>query len=1162
MQRQTSVSIWCEYLIEAGWLLILTLIPIYFNLFSARHFEPDKATTLRAIVVFMAAFALIRALELFRVNAGQQSRTTKPPTEEPVATNPLGGLGQAFKRLNNIPLAVPVLIYALVFILTTITSVVPYTSFWGSYQRLQGTYTNLSYIALFVLILLTLRRREQLERIITISLITGLVVSFYGFVQHFGLDPLPWQGDVERRVASTMGNAIFVAAYLIMIVPLALYRLVSGITEAFRERNPEPVSPWLSVAWGLAYGLMVIGTMMLMVASIKFGAEAGAFLGSGYWWVFPGAIIIATGLWTIPTLNIPYSRGRSLPLVPMLLPAALLILYTLMLIQAISFSLSPPPEVKNQLDQLTSGPPWWLWFLGGIVLIGLFYASLFVLPRQTPPPSRTFHILRAVGALIVLASLLTTIFFSGSRGPWLGLFAGLFVFITLLLWLGGQRTKQGPIVWLRRGLQVAFWGWIALALAGGGFLVAFNVLDTPFFDKLRENRYLNRLGSLTEAGSGTGLVRRLIWFGDEHGGGTVEMVTDRPLRTVFGWGPESMFVAFNPYYPPALANVEQRTASPDRAHQTVLDELATKGLLGLISYFFVMISFAVLAFRLMLYTKEWLWQVFAIACMSTVVSHFVEGMVGIPIVSTLTMLWVTMGITVVGGMLSGHYTLGKAEGPDWKEHAAEGRANGEQEPGSGEQQSEKPTTTTETSEATPRQNGEGGAKTREGDAKSRPRGRARSQKQQGRTGRGTTAGRARAGGAAARSAAPSRRSTAGASPEQTSLPALGAYVLLLIIAASLAWWGNISMVYADVRFHEGESIIARSGNTPEQQMASQIGGLTKYLEAIRNNVTEDFYYLNLGRNLMEIAEIKRASGIPIGEVERDIQVEDLLTLENATQVRDFVQQRSPMEMMNYAEAVLERALQLNPLNKDHYANLARLNNFWYNWTKDFSRLEQSVYWYEQVNTEVAPNDVALINEHAGIQMMMANLQSASGNPAEAQEHTERAAQLYRRSMVLDPNYGNVDFQLAEISWQQGRFAEAVEMYAHSVRRSPGSLDERLGAILPVLQDKPDLLRKLRDAYQVAAKESGQASHYALVGALSVQTNDLATATKAYSMAVGLEPDNLEYRQNYTIALSDTQQYDAALDEAQAALSLARKQQKPDDEAILQQVIALLQDKSE
>jgi hypothetical protein len=64
------------------------------------------------------------------------------------------------------------------------------------------------------------------------------------------------------------------------------------------------------------------------------------------------------------------------------------------------------------------------------------------------------------------------------------------------------------------------------------------------------------------------------------------------------------------------------------------------------------------------------------------------------------------------------------------------------------------------------------------------------------------------------------------------------------------------------------------------------------------------------------------------------------------------------------------------------------------------------------------------------------------------------------------------------------------------------------------------------------------------------------------MAVGLEPDNLEYRQNYTIALSDTQQYDAALDEAQAALSLARKQQKPDDEAILQQVIALLQDKSE
>ncbi len=54
MQRQTTIAVWCERIIEGGWLLALMLIPSYFNLLSSRHFEPDKATTLRAIVLIMA----------------------------------------------------------------------------------------------------------------------------------------------------------------------------------------------------------------------------------------------------------------------------------------------------------------------------------------------------------------------------------------------------------------------------------------------------------------------------------------------------------------------------------------------------------------------------------------------------------------------------------------------------------------------------------------------------------------------------------------------------------------------------------------------------------------------------------------------------------------------------------------------------------------------------------------------------------------------------------------------------------------------------------------------------------------------------------------------------------------------------------------------------
>ena len=41
-------------------------------------------------------------------------------------------------------------------------------------------------------------------------ILTSLPIAIYGILQRSGLDPLPWGGDVQRRVAANMGNAIFV----------------------------------------------------------------------------------------------------------------------------------------------------------------------------------------------------------------------------------------------------------------------------------------------------------------------------------------------------------------------------------------------------------------------------------------------------------------------------------------------------------------------------------------------------------------------------------------------------------------------------------------------------------------------------------------------------------------------------------------------------------------------------------------------------------------------------------------------------------------------------------------------------------------------------------------------------------------------------------------
>src|SRR3954466_9135339 len=253
LQRQTTIALWCERIIEAGWLFALVFIPSYFNLLSSRHFEPDKATSLRAIVLIMVAAGIIRALDLRSHTAARTDQTASQSLPKRI-----------WQRLNAIPLALPTLLYAVVFLFATATSVVPATSFWGSYQRLQGTYTNLSYIGLAMMIVLTLRRREQLERLITVAILGSLPAVGYGLVQHYQIDPLPWKGDVVSRVASTMGNSIFVAAYLIMIVPFAMYRAIATLHDARTAPAAGGRAEW---GWAAGYVLLVLGSLAILFAT-------------------------------------------------------------------------------------------------------------------------------------------------------------------------------------------------------------------------------------------------------------------------------------------------------------------------------------------------------------------------------------------------------------------------------------------------------------------------------------------------------------------------------------------------------------------------------------------------------------------------------------------------------------------------------------------------------------------------------------------------------------------------------------------------------------------------------------------------------------------------------------------------------------------------------
>jgi len=487
----TKLGVFCDKVIEAGWLTAVIVVPLFFNVYSDRVFEPDKLTLLRSIALVMAVAWVIKVLE----NGSWKLEACPEP-----------GRRVGSWRLRA-PLVLPTLLLMAVYILSTIASVTPRISLLGSYQRLQGTYTTFSYIVIFFLALQGLRTREQIERLVTVAILVSLPISLYGILQHYGRDPLPWAADVTGRVASNMGNSIFVAAYLIMVVPLTMARVVESFSAILGDEE--------GVVSDVVLATCYVFILAAQLICIFFSQSRGPFLG------------LLAGLFSFVLLSLTLLRRRVGDQTSLNLNDVLKALATVILSGFFGFIIG---------------------VVGGILLgkIGFFAGT----------PDRT-----------LLSAL--------------GLFVGILSGVVCI----------GFMVILRQGWKWLWLAWIMQALVPVAFLVVFNLPDSPLAS-WRDLPYIGRLGQVFETETGTGKVRVLIWEG------VVEMMTphepieypsgqpDRlnPLRPLIGYGPESMFVAYNRSYPPELAHIEARRASPDRSHNETFDALAITGLMGLAAY--------------------------------------------------------------------------------------------------------------------------------------------------------------------------------------------------------------------------------------------------------------------------------------------------------------------------------------------------------------------------------------------------------------------------------------------------------------------------------------------------------------------------------------------------------------------------------------------------
>ncbi len=205
-----------------------------------------------------------------------------------------------------------ILIYFLIITFTSIFGLDPYRSFWGNIERGEGLLTVYHLFIFFILISSLFREKKEWLRFFSISVFVSLIISFYALGQKLGVGfLLPSAGGT--RLTGTIGNASFLAAYLLLNIFLCLFLFVNK----------------KKLGWRIFYG-----SVFLFEAYILFQTETrGALLG-----FFGGLLLLAL-------LSIIFSKNKKLKL-------GFVGLFLLLIVSAVSIWLCRDQSWVNNVNAL------------------------------------------------------------------------------------------------------------------------------------------------------------------------------------------------------------------------------------------------------------------------------------------------------------------------------------------------------------------------------------------------------------------------------------------------------------------------------------------------------------------------------------------------------------------------------------------------------------------------------------------------------------------------------------------------------------------------------------------------------------------------------------------------------------------------------------------
>ncbi|KKS81408.1 MAG: Tetratricopeptide TPR_2 repeat protein [Candidatus Wolfebacteria bacterium GW2011_GWC1_43_10] len=224
---------------------------------------------------------------------------------------------------------------------------------------------------------------------------------------------------------------------------------------------------------------------------------------------------------------------------------------------------------QDRPSSYTGNPIYLATYFLFVILAAIFVVSESVLIKNTF--SRLWRIL--AWAIIPLSIL--GIFVTETRGVIVGLVVSVLLLLLYFIW---------------KGKEICIWKGLSLRKLGIGLLIL-SVVFGCFFYLTKSSSFwqnvpgLDRLAQMNF--NDATLQTRLISLGVSWN--AIKPTNEGWLRFLVGWGPENFSIAYNKYYNPRY--YEYESSWFDRAHNKPMDVLVMNGVLGLLVYLAIWISF-------------------------------------------------------------------------------------------------------------------------------------------------------------------------------------------------------------------------------------------------------------------------------------------------------------------------------------------------------------------------------------------------------------------------------------------------------------------------------------------------------------------------------------------------------------------------------------------